>query len=186
MLNTKLRRTSLILLAVVLMLSVFSMTAFAEETVVAGNDILSAPVDADAEVAETEQLTDDATDETVEETEPADDAKADATDDGHDHDHDTETTGEEEEGFGTSDIVSLIILGVVVIAIAVYCIVKREKVGKFFRSLKSEFKKIVWSPRDQVRKNTIVVVVAVVALAIIIALADLVFMKGITALSVLF
>ena len=126
MLNTKLRRTSLILLAVVLMLSVFSMTAFAEETVVAGNDILSAPVDADAEVAETEQLTDDATDETVEETTPADDAKADATDDGHDHD--TETTGEEEEGFGTSDIVSLIILGVVVIAIAVYCIVKREKV----------------------------------------------------------
>ena len=184
MLNTKLRRTSLILLAVVLMLSVFSMTAFAEETAAEGDVILSAPVDADAEVAETEQTADDASDETVEETAPADDTKADAADDGHDHDH--ETTGDEKEGLGTSDIVSLIILGVVVIAIAVYCIVKREKVGKFFRSLKSEFKKIVWSPRDQVRKNTIVVVVAVVALAIIIALADLVFMKGITALSVLF
>ena len=63
---------------------------------------------------------------------------------------------------------------------------KKGRIKNAWNGFKSEFKKIVWSPRDQVRKNTIVVVVAVVALAIIIALADLVFMKGITALSVLF
>ena len=202
MFNTKLKRTSLILIAVVLMLSVFSMTAFAEETELA-NDILAAPADeavvAGAEDSAAEEVADEVADEDV----AAEDVAADdvATEDVADeavtedkttetvvddgHDHDTETTGED-EGFGTSDIVSLIILGIVVIAIAVYCIVKREKVGKYFRSIKSEFKKIVWSPRDQVRKNTIVVIVVVVALAVVIALADLVFMKGITALSVLF
>ena len=186
MLNTKLRRTSLILLAVVLMLSVFSMTAFAEEIVTEG-EVLAAPAETDVAAIEG---TEEAAEETVGETAPAEDIadetvtdeekSEDATDDSAEED--VTTTGdaeaeEENSGLGTSDIVSLIILGIVVIVTAVYCIVKREKVGKFFRSLKSEFKKIVWSPRDQVRKNTIVVVVVVVALAVVIALADLIFMK---------
>ncbi len=191
MLNTKLRRTSLILLAVVLMLSVFSMTAFADEAVVDG-DVLSAPVDADATATEGEEdISEDTTpvEDTADDAAVADEDKADeATEDSTEAD--VITTGdaeaEEKDGLGTSDIVSLIILGIVVIVTAVYCIVKRENVGKFFRSIKSEFKKIVWSPRDQVRKNTIVVVVVVVALAAVIALADLIFMKGITALSILF
>ena len=197
MFNTKLKRTSLIIVAVVLMLSVFSMTAFAEETELA-NDILAAPADeavvAGAEdsvaedVANEEVAVEDVADEAADEEaadETADEDKTTETVVDDDHDHDAETTGAK-DGFGTSDIVSLIILGIVVIAIAAYCIVKREKVGKYFRSIKSEFKKIVWSPRDQVRKNTIVVIVVVVALAAVIALADLVFMKGITALSILF
>ena len=182
MLKTKLGRTPLILLAIVLMLSVFSMTVFADEAISA-NDGVSAPVD---DVVADANDTGDA-DGAVSD-DKADDI-ADATD--KSETGDTTTDGAKEETtdgkkFGTSDLVSLIILGIVVIAVAVYCIVKREKVGTFFRSIKSEFKKIVWSPWNQVRKNTIVVLVVVVSLAVVIGIADLIFMEGIRALAVLF
>ena len=101
MLNTKMKRSALsLILAVVLMFSVFSVSVFAEtETEVDGTE---------ADVTETEVVTDGAT-----------------TDDGHDHDHDHEE--EEKKGLTTFDIVSLIILGVLIIVGAVYCIKNREK-----------------------------------------------------------
>ena len=189
MLNTKLRRTSLAILAVVLMLSVFAMTAFAEETI--ANDILMADenanevLSADAEQAEEDgdlkvDINAASGEEVVttgsEETADADDHA------GHDHDHDHDEEEAEEKGFTTSDLVLLIIFGVVVIVAAIVCIIKREKVVKFLRSLKSEFKKIVWSPWNQVRKNTIVVIVVVIVLALIIGLLDFLFGHGITEL----
>ena len=160
MLNTKMKRSALsLILAVVLMFSVFSVSVFAEtETEVDGTE---------ADVTETEAITDGTT-----------------TDDGHDHDHDHDHEDEEEEkkGLTTFDIVSLIILGVLIIVGAVYCIKNREKVGKFLRSLKSEFKKISWSSWRDVRKNTLVVVVVVVAVAIVIGGVDFLFSRGILAL----
>ena len=158
MLNTKMKRSALsLILAVVLMFSVFSVSVFAEtETEVDGTE---------ADVTETEVITDGAT-----------------TDDGHDHDHDHDHEEEEEKGLTTFDIVSLIILGVLIIVGAVYCIKNREKVGKFLRSLKSEFKKISWSSWKDVRKNTLVVVVVVVAVAIVIGGVDFLFSRGILAM----
>ena len=158
MLNTKMKRSALsLILAVVLMFSVFSVSVFAEtETEVDGTE---------ADVTETEAITDGTT-----------------TDDGHDHDHDHEDEEEEKKGLTTFDIVSLIILGVLIIVGAVYCIKNREKVGKFLRSLKSEFKKISWSSWKDVRKNTLVVVVVVVAVAIVIGGLDFLFSRGILAL----
>ena len=158
MLNTKMKRSALsLILAVVLMFSVFSVSVFAEtETEVDGTE---------ADVTETEAITDGTT-----------------TDDGHDHDHDHEDEEEEKKGLTTFDIVSLIILGVLIIVGAVYCIKNREKVGKFLRSLKSEFKKISWSSWKDVRKNTLVVVVVVVAVAIVIGGVDFLFSRGILAL----
>ena len=97
------------------------------------------------------------------------------------------TTGTEEEGkdiVGT--IISLSILGVILVVVALYCIIKREKVGKFFRSLKSEVKKVVWLPWDQVRKNTIVVVIVVIAVAVVIGVLDYAFSQGIINLGKLF
>ena len=79
----------------------------------------------------------------------------------------------------TGTIISLSILGVIVIVITLFCIIKREKVGKFFRSLKSEFKKVVWLSWDQVRKNTIVVIIVVVIVAVVIGLLDIAFNQGI-------
>ena len=184
MLNTKLRRTSLVVLAVVLMLSVFTMTAFAEETeavyeadVLVGEGLTAedgvSVKEEDLEVGSS--IADDAADEVVTTT------GTETTDDGHDHDHDHEEEATD-DGFTTSDLVLLIIFGVVVIAAAVVCVIKREQVVKFLRSLKSEFKKIVWSPWNQVRKNTIVVIVVVIVLAVVIGLLDFLFGNGIAEL----
>ena len=99
----------------------------------------------------------------------------------------TGTTGNNEEGddlLGT--IISLVIVGVVLIAVAVFCIIKKEKVGKLFRSLKSETKKVVWMPWDQVRKNSIVVIIVVVIVAIVIGVLDFALSQGIINLGTFF
>ena len=186
MLNTKLRRTALVSLVVVLMLSVFAMTAFAEDVALitsanAGEsvDVATAP-EADATdlevgtvVADEEVKADDAIAEDVVTT------TGEAAEEEHDHDHEEEAA---DEGFTTSDLVLLIIFGVAVIVCAILCVIKREKVGKFLRGLKSEFKKIVWSPWNQVKKNSIVVIVVVIVLAVVIGLLDFLFGHGITEL----
>ena len=50
-----------------------------------------------------------------------------------------------------------------------------SKVGKFFRGYVSEFKKIVWPTWKQVRKNTLVTIVMVIAVGIFIWLLDFAF-----------
>ena len=58
-----------------------------------------------------------------------------------------------------------------------------EKVKRFFRSYRSEVKKIVWFSWDQTWKNTLVVLVIAVAVAAVVGLLDWGFTKGIIALS---
>ena len=180
MLKLKLNRTAIALIAVVLMLSVFSMTAFAEDLLISPNPNAAS---SDGETVVTDEAVEETTgasesNATVEETNKASETNAETK---------APTTGEdkkeeEKKGLTTGDIVSLAILGVVIIIVAIYCIKNREKVGKYFRSLRSEFKKIVWSPWNQVRKNTLVVIVVVVAIALIIGIADYIFSNGIRSL----
>ena len=61
-----------------------------------------------------------------------------------------------------------------------------SKITAFMRSIKSEVKKISWSPWTEVRKNTIVVVVVIAICAIALTIVDYVFAQGITALGKLF
>ena len=61
-----------------------------------------------------------------------------------------------------------------------------SKVAAFFRSIKSEMKKISWSPANDVRKNTLVVLVVLIVCAAALAVVDFVFLQGITALGKLF
>lgn len=61
-----------------------------------------------------------------------------------------------------------------------------SRIAAFFRSIKSEIKKISWSPAGDVRKNTIVVLVVLIVCAIALAVVDFVFLQGITALGNLF
>ena len=60
-----------------------------------------------------------------------------------------------------------------------------EKIAHFFRSYKSEMKKIVWCPWKQVRKNSLVVLVTVIAFAAVICLLDVALFQGITKLGTL-
>ena len=57
-----------------------------------------------------------------------------------------------------------------------------SRIASFARSIKSEVKKISWSPWTDVRKNTIVVVVVIAICVIALAIVDYVFAQGITAL----
>ena len=61
-----------------------------------------------------------------------------------------------------------------------------SRIQSFARSIKSEVKKISWSPWTDVRKNTLVVVVVIVVCAVALAIVDYVFLQGITALGKLF
>lgn len=61
-----------------------------------------------------------------------------------------------------------------------------EKIGHFFRSYKSEVKKIVWCPWKQVQKNTLVVLGLVIACAVAICALDYGFSTGLSALHSLF
>ena len=47
-----------------------------------------------------------------------------------------------------------------------------KKLCKFFKDVKGEMKKVVWTSKDEVKKSTKLVVVTVVAVAVAIALID--------------
>lgn len=51
------------------------------------------------------------------------------------------------------------------------------RAGKWFRELKSEYKKIVWPTKKQILKNTAVVLVVLVAVGIVVGLLDFAFEK---------
>ena len=146
----------------------------------------SAEAGADSTAADTEEAV--TSTEDGSETEEVSDEKSDETDAATETGS-TETTGtatEEEKGITTGDIVSIAIVAVIVIGVAIYCIKNREKVAEFFRNVRSECKKIVWTPWKTVRKNTFVVVIIVIVCAIVIGALDFIFAKGIVSLGDLF
>ena len=61
-----------------------------------------------------------------------------------------------------------------------------SRISAFARSIKSEVKKISWSPWTEVRKNTLVVAVVIAICAIALAIVEYVFLQGITGLGKLF
>lgn len=54
-----------------------------------------------------------------------------------------------------------------------------ERLKKFWRDYKSELKKIVWCPWKQVRKNSVLVIVAVIVISAVIGLLDFGFSNAI-------
>lgn len=53
-----------------------------------------------------------------------------------------------------------------------------KKKGSFFRSLKAEFKRVIWPDKDTIIKETTAVVIVTVILGAIIALLDFVIKAG--------
>lgn len=56
------------------------------------------------------------------------------------------------------------------------------RIGKWFRELKSECRKIVWPTREQTINNTLVVLASVIIIGIFIWVLDIVFGLGIQTL----
>lgn len=58
-----------------------------------------------------------------------------------------------------------------------------ERIKNFFRVYKSELKKITWTPKEQVKRNSILVFVIVLVAVVLFGICDLVFSTGINALA---
>ncbi len=166
-----------LLLSLVLVFVLSSVSVFATEAADSNVDTADVADTGDTAAPDAENGTD---------AEPADTAEvaddSDKADDTADTDGETETTGnteKESKKLTTGEIVSIAITLVIVIVAVVYCIKNRQKVAKFFRECKSEVKKITWTPKNQVVKNTFVVIVVVIVAAIFVALLDLIFSSGV-------
>lgn len=92
------------------------------------------------------------------------------------------TAAAKDGGIGTTGLINLIVGGVILAVIIVLAIVFRKKIPGWYKGVKSECGKIVWCPKDKLKKNTLVVVIIIVALAVLIALLDLAFSQGIAVL----
>ena len=57
-----------------------------------------------------------------------------------------------------------------------------QRIGKWFREMKSELKKVVWPTPKQVAKNTLIVVCCVLAVGVFIWLFDVIANAGISLL----
>lgn len=158
-----------VILAAMLMLTLLTANVFADE------------VTGEAAAETTAEVAGDATEAPAEETE------APAEDDHDDHDHEGETEDEHDHSINWVDIIvsaSIIVLAVLAFVICYFAIPSfKEKVKKFFSDYKSELNKVTWSSKEDVRRNTITVIVIIVALVIVIALLDVIFSGGIEALS---
>jgi preprotein translocase SecE subunit len=114
------------------------------------------------------------------------------------------TTTATNDGWGVGDWVSLaigvVIVGVIATLAVMFITVKddgsagkdggkvpfRVRGKRFFKSTKSEAKKVVWTPVKTVRKNTIVVLIVMLVFAVVIGLLDWVLSQGIISLAGLF
>jgi preprotein translocase SecE subunit len=63
---------------------------------------------------------------------------------------------------------------------------KPSRVIAWFRTTKAELKKISWTPKKTLIKNTIIALGGTAALGVVIALLDFVFNRAIAALSIIF
>ena len=83
-------------------------------------------------------------------------------------------------------IINAIIIAAIIVILVVVAIKFRAKLSAFFRSVKSELGKIVWSSKENTRKSFLVVIVVAVVIAAIIWILDLAFNTGLGLLGKLF
>ena len=98
----------------------------------------------------------------------------------------TEKVDEAVERTKMSLIINGSISGALVIIAVVLAIKFRKKLGDFLRSVKSEFKKVTWSSKENTRKSFLVVIIVAVAVALILWAIDIAFNTGISELTKLF
>lgn len=152
-----------LLMAIVVALSLFTVSVFAEDSTTAGTTTETSVATEAGTTAETAGGTSTGTgSSTAAKTEAKTQVATQSA---------SEIAAEKEKKANRNVmIVELIILAVAVIAIAVVCILHKEKVAEKLRGYKSELHKVTWCSKEQTKKNTIVVVVFVLALAVAIAL----------------
>ena len=171
-----------VVLAVLFIFSVLSVTAFAEDADTdEGSIILTATGSEGTEgegddVAAPTGTEEGKSNETTEST-------GEVTTTGETTETTSETTTTEKNWFekNSSLVVAIgIVLGLAVIFFIVFAVSPkfREKVKKFWKDYNAEFKKLVWPTKQQLIRNSAVVLVTVIVAGALLALLDLGFSKG--------
>lgn len=174
--SKKLTAVLSVLLAIFVMVSVMTIPAFAEESVSSTDS-----------AAATENVTEDATQAaTQEDTVAESNANTAAADTAAATSAATTAAPSSKVVNRTRGIVNLVVGGVILAALVVLAIVFRAKIPVWFKSVKSECGKIVWCPKDKLRKNSFVVVIIILVLTVLIGLLDLAFSEGILLLGRIF
>ncbi len=171
MTNTTKRSIIALLLSLVLVVSLFTVSVFASDSSTAAGELT------------TEAATEGAT-EAGEETDTQEETtkKAEAQTESAAQKAEKEAIAEKKQTL----IINGIIIAVIILIIAILAVKFRTKLSNFFRSVKSELKKIVWASKENTRKSFLVVVVVALAVALMVWIIDLAFNQGISMLAGLF
>ena len=172
-------RKSLIalLIALCVVVSLFTVSVSATETAATG-EVVEDVHNEETTVAATEAGSEAKTEEVKETTTEAKE--------------ETTTTGTDEQANAAvaTKKKALIINAIIIAAIVAICVAVaikfRAKLSAFFRSVKSELGKIVWSSKENTRKSFLVVIVVAIIIAAIIWILDLTFNTGLGMLGKLF
>ncbi len=167
------RRSLALVAAILSVFMLLTLTAFAEESVAATESVTEVSTEASTEAATGEAGT---TATTEAATTATTEAATEAT---------TEAAGMTKEE-KTRGLINLIVGGVLLIAVVALLIVFRKKIPGWVKALKSECGKIVWCPKDKLKKNSFVVLVTIIAIGLVIFVLDLAFNQGILLLGDLF
>lgn len=178
-------------LSFVLIFSLFTVATLADDTTEAATEGTVEVVSGEAATADKTEANTEAGNTTTTGATTTEKSSEEATEE---HEHESETADTSVEDAVQAELAAtqktLIINGIIIAAIIVILVVVgikfKSKLGDFFRAVKSERKKIVWSSKENTRKSFLVVVIVVVAIAILIGLFDFAFDIGINGLSSLF
>lgn len=175
------RRSLALVAAILSVFMLLTLTAFAEESVAVtegatevATEASTVAVTGEAGTAADSSATTEAT--TTATTTATTEASTEAT---------TGTAGQNKEE-KTRGLINLIVGGVLLIAIVALLVVFRKKIPGWIKALKSECGKIVWCPKDKLKKNSLVVLVTIIAIGLVIFVLDLAFNQGILLLGKLF
>ena len=168
-----------LLIALVMMVSVFSLCVFAEYK--------DADTSGSTTIASTDGTTStDGSGETTTTGGSTSTTAGETTSDDHGHDHDEDE--DENKSWAAQHLSFLIAIGIIVLIVVVYFVLRlfvpsfREKTSKFWKDYNAEFKKLVWPTKQQLVKNSAVVLITMIVFAAVFALLDFGLSKGIYAL----
>lgn len=159
-----------VLLAVVMIISVFSISVFADDAAPDSQESTDVSSEAVNDGSEDNAASDDKSDST-------------ATDDKNSGEKEDSTATTEKSWFEKHEDL-VVTLGIILAAAIIFFIVYfaspnfRAKFKKFWKDYNAEFKKLVWPTKQQLVRNSAVVFVSIIAFGALLALLDLGFSKG--------
>ena len=177
--GTLLNRWLAVICSVILLISLFAVPAFAEETTT------TAAEESSTTVGEEDSTTLGENDSTT-----ADEDESTTAEEGTTKEESTTPAGNNNAnnqnnapaGLSTEAIVWIVVGGIILIVAVVLCVKFRSKIVKGLRVYKSEFKKVSWLSWEQTRKSTVVVVIVLLVCVAVICLLDYVLSTSLLAL----